>query len=105
MASAKNKVIAGDYYNYKASANIGTVTISMILVGTVNIDSTTVKRYEVITDEQRKSAMSGAARGLAGKMLLGDVGAMAGVYSAKTPTCTVLLYLHKKSLFTVLLLR
>lgn len=83
MASAKNKVIAGDYYNYKASANIGTVTISMILVGTVNIDSTTVKRYEVITDEQRKSAMSGAARGLAGKMLLGDVGAMAGVYSAK----------------------
>ena len=83
MANAKNKVIAGDYYNYKVSASVGVVTISLLLVETITVDKTTVKNYEVITDEHRKSAKSGVARGLAGKMLLGNVGAMAGVYSAK----------------------
>ena len=82
MAKAKNKVIAGDYKGYKVSVSVGTVSLSL-LIPMVNIDSSTVKSYEVITDEHRKSATSGVARGLAGKMLLGNVGAMAGVYSAK----------------------
>lgn len=82
MAKAKNKVIAGDYNGYKVSVSVGTVSLSLF-VPVVDIDSSTVKSYEVITDEHRKSAKSGVARGLAGKMLLGNVGAMAGVYSAK----------------------
>lgn len=44
----------------------------------------TVESYELITDEHRKSAKSGIARGLVGGALLGPVGMLAGGMSAKS---------------------
>ena len=43
-----------------------------------------VDSYELITDEHRKSASSGVARGLVGGALLGPVGMLAGGLSAKS---------------------
>jgi hypothetical protein len=42
-----------------------------------------VKSYELITDEHRKSAASGVARGIVGGALLGPVGMLAGGYLLK----------------------
>lgn len=44
----------------------------------------TIESYELITDEHRKSAKSGIARGLVGGALLGTVGMLAGGMSAKS---------------------
>ncbi len=44
----------------------------------------TVESYELITDEHRKSAKSGIARGLVGGALLGPIGILAGGMSAKS---------------------
>ena len=42
-----------------------------------------MESYEVITEEHRKSAASGAARGLTGGALLGPAGILAGGLSAE----------------------
>ena len=44
----------------------------------------TIESYELITDEHRKSAKSGIARGLVGGALLGPVWMLAGGMSAKS---------------------
>ena len=54
--------------------------ISMEMLADINKD--TVECYEVITDEQRKSAASGIMRGAVGAALLGPVGLLAAI-SAK----------------------
>lgn len=80
--SAKNKVIAGDYVN---KAVIGGVKPGIVtgFLKQVDINNNTIENYEVITDEHRKSAASGVARGLVGGFLLGPVGMLAGGLSAK----------------------
>lgn len=75
---AKNKVIAGEFMGASVSVFLGTV-----MVGSKNFEKWTVSDYEVITDEHRKSAASGVARGLVGGALLGPVGMLAGGLSAK----------------------
>lgn len=85
MAKAKNKVIAGDYNGKKVDG--GGLSPAFIMVGmfkTINLDNKNVESYELITDEHRKSAKSGVARGLVGGALLGPVGALAGGLSAKS---------------------
>lgn len=47
------------------------------------INKDTVSAYELVTDDTRKSAASGIARGLVGGALLGPVGMLAGGMSAK----------------------
>lgn len=44
----------------------------------------TIESYGLITNEHRKSAKSGIARGLVGGALLGPVGMLAGGMSAKS---------------------
>lgn len=90
MASAKNKVIAGNYDGYSVSQMLGVVSINATLFSTNEEDGTgtqvnknTVVSYEQLTDEHRKSAASGVARGLIGGALLGPVGMLAGGLSAK----------------------
>lgn len=83
MAKASNSVIAGDFSGKKLSSSFGSLSISLGF-GSVKIDKTTVESYELITDEHRKSAASGAARGIVGGVLLGPVGMLAGGLSAKT---------------------
>lgn len=84
MASAKNKVIAGDYEGYPVSGMFGIVSMNTGFTGSIQLNKDTVESYEVITDEHRKSAASGVARGLVGGALLGPVGMLAGGISAKS---------------------
>lgn len=66
MASAKNRVIAGDYAGKQVLSTFGMVQIATSLTKGIPINKTTIEGYELITDEHRKSAASGVARGLVG---------------------------------------
>lgn len=102
--SAKNKVIAGDYLGKLVNASLGTASISVGFIKLLYLNKDTVDSYEVITDEHRKSAASGIARGLVGGALLGPVGLLAGGLSAKNKgTYTVAIQFKdgKKSLLEV----
>ena len=84
MASARNQVIAGDYdgkYVFPSNFLLNHPTIGTF--SNIEISSKTVKAYELLTDEHRKSAASGVARGLVSGVLLGPVGLLAGALSAK----------------------
>ena len=81
---AQNKVIAGDYIGAAVSETLGTVT-----VGNITFSKHTAASYEVITEEHRKSAVSGVARGLVGKAVLGSVGLLAGLSAKNVGTYTV----------------
>lgn len=83
MAKAKNAVIAGDFSGSKISYSSGRVKLNLSTFW-IEISNETVKSYELITDEHRKSAMSGVARGIVGGALLGPVGILAGGLSAKS---------------------
>ena len=84
MAKAKNTVIAGDYMGKGVIATLGNVEIVTGFGKGVIIDKFEIDSYELITDEHRKSATSGVARGLVGGALLGPVGMLAGGLSAKS---------------------
>jgi hypothetical protein len=84
MAKAKNKVIAGDYQGKQVLCSLGFVSISLGLIKSLDLNNKNVKSYELITDEHRKSAASGVARGIVGGALLGPVGMLAGGVSAKS---------------------
>lgn len=77
-----NKVIAGEFSNGIITTRNNKVVISSGSKDRI-IDCTTVANYEVVTEEIRKSAASGVARGIAGGLLLGGVGMIAGAVSAK----------------------
>ena len=77
-----SKVIAGEFANQVVVIKGGKVVISKGAGGRV-IDFTTITEYEVVTEDMRKSAASGVARGLVGGVLLGGVGMVAGAVSAK----------------------
>lgn len=83
---AKNKVIAGDYIGAAVSELLGTVTI-----GNNVVSKQTVASYEIMTEEHRKSAVSGVVRGLVGKAVLGPVGLLAGLSAKNIGTYTVAL--------------
>jgi len=83
MAKAKNAVVAGDYLGKQIMTTLGMVQIITGFGKGIMLNKTTVSSYEVITDEHRKSAASGVARGLVGGALLGPVGLLAGGLSAK----------------------
>lgn len=84
---AINMVLAGDYEG-KGLALIKNQVLIVLEFGfmknvSVPLDRSTVESYELITDDHRKSAASGVARGLVGGALLGPVGLLAGGLSAK----------------------
>lgn len=81
---AQNKVIAGDYIGAAVSETLGTVT-----VGNITFSKHTAASYEVITEEHRKSAVSGVVRGLVGKAVLESVGLLAGLSAKNVGTYTV----------------
>ncbi len=85
MAKAKNKVIAGEYAGNQVLCSLGNPSIlTGFLKKALFIDKENVSSYELITDEHKKSAASGVARGLVGGALLGPVGMLAGGMSAKS---------------------
>ena len=77
-----NKVIAGDYTGRSVSSAWGSTYIVLGAGKMKNLDKGTVDEYEVITEDHRKSAVSGITRGLVGGVLLGPVGLLGGL-SAK----------------------
>ena len=83
MAKAKNAVIAGDYQGKLLSCTSGRIFISLGFLKSLELNKPTIDSMELITDEHRKSAASGVARGLVGGALLGPVGMLAGGLSAK----------------------
>lgn len=81
---AQNKVIAGDYIGASVTETLGTVT-----VGNITFSKHTAVSYEVVTEEQRKSAVSGVVRGLVGRAVLGPVGLLAGLSAKNVGTYTI----------------
>lgn len=103
---AKNAVIAGDFAGKFISVmgGIPQIVISHNWTDNVFLDRTAIESYEVITEDIRKSAASGVARGIVGGALLGPVGMLAGGLSAKnkgTITIAVQFKDSKKSLIEV----
>jgi len=95
---AANKVIAGDFKGTSVGAMLGVAS-----VGVLPITKQTVSAYELITDEHRKSAASGIARGLVGGAILGPVGLLAGLSAKSKGTYTIAIEWSdsKKSLIEV----
>lgn len=85
---AKNKVIAGDYQGKVVSSAFGITTINIGFLKTVDLNKTTVKEYEVLDEESRKSATSAVGRAFVGGVILGPVGWLAGL-SAKSKSTHV----------------
>lgn len=81
---AKNKVIAGDYLGKGIILGMGKPSLVVGFGKNYYLTKEVVESYELITDEHRKSASSGVARGLVGGALLGPVGLLAGGLSAKS---------------------
>lgn len=101
---AKNMVIAGDYQGKGVGVSLGTPFINIKFGKMLELDKFNLDSYEVITEESRKSAASGVARGIVGGALLGPVGMLAGGLSAKnkgTVTVAVQFKDGKKSLLEV----
>lgn len=78
-----NFIIAGDYKGKALACGPNKVILSLGFFKNININKETLESYELITEEHVKSATSGATRGLVGGALLGPVGMLAGVISAK----------------------
>lgn len=91
MASAKNKVLSGDYVDDSVRIEgLGTQLVfgygkdnELFTTTHITLDKNTVESYEVLTEDKVKSASSTMLRAGAGALLLGPVGLLAGV-SGKT---------------------
>ena len=91
---AKNKVIAGDYNGKIIGASFGQLYIGVGFGKNLYLNKDVVESYEVITEEQRKSAASGVARGAIGVALLGPVGMLAGLSAKNKGTYNAVSYTH-----------
>lgn len=76
-------VIAGDYKGAGVAVGFDGIKICSGLKR-IKLTKANVESYELITDEHRKSAASGIARGIVGGALLGPVGMVGGAISAKS---------------------
>lgn len=86
---AKNRVIAGDYLGKSVTGVGGIVQICVDFKTLVPLDKFGVDSYDVITEDARKSAASGVARGAVGVALLGPVGMLAGLSAKNKSTVTL----------------
>lgn len=77
-----NMITAGEYQGAGIKTGFNSITICKGLKR-IKLTKDMVESYELITDEHRKSAVSGVARGIVGGALLGPVGMLAGGLSAK----------------------
>jgi len=77
-----SSVIAGEYLGWIVKLGFGGVTLNRGFKK-IQLNKSTIESYELVTDEHRKSASSGIARGIVGGVLLGPVGMIGGAVSAK----------------------
>lgn len=86
---AKNRVIAGDYMGKSVTGVAGAVQICVDFKTLIPLDKFGVESYDVVTEDTRKSAASGVARGAVGAALLGPVGMLAGLSAKNKSTVTI----------------
>jgi hypothetical protein len=100
---AKNKVIAGDYEGKAVMQTFGIVNVAIGFTKSVEINKNTVDTYEVVDESTRKSAASAVGRGLAGGLLLGPVGMLAGLSAKSKGTHVIAIQFKdgKKSLLEI----
>lgn len=100
---AKNKVIAGDYEGKMVTQVFGIVTLSTSITKGIQLDKNTVENYEIVDESSQKSAASAVGRGLAGSLLLGPVGMLAGLSAKSKGTHVVAIEFKdgKKSLLEI----
>jgi len=83
--NAKNKVIAGEFKGWRVRLGVfGQVKMSRLFAKSIKLNKDTVKSYEVVTDENRKSLGLAVGRGLVGSFLLGPLGLVAGAVTGKS---------------------
>jgi hypothetical protein len=99
----KNKVIAGDYVNMGIIFSGQYVQIVTGFMKTISLNKETVERYEIITEEHRKSGTSAILRGSVGAAVLGPVGILAGVSAKNKGTYQIAIEFKdgKKSLIEI----
>ena len=100
---AKNKVIAGDCEGGIVNAVFDEFDIVFGWNSMVSINKNTVREYEVIDQESRKSATSAVGRAFAGAALLGGVGLLAGLSARRKGIYTIAIEFNdgKKSLIEI----
>lgn len=105
MASARDRVISGDYVGAVCwvSPFDEHVVIDDSKRGKIVLTKYTVKEYEVLDVEQHKSGTSGILRAGAGALLLGPIGLAAGLTAKKKGIYTIAIefYNGKRSLIEV----
>ena len=74
----KNKVLAGDYSGFGIITSGKELQLVTGFMKTINLNKETVEKYELITEELRKSGTSAILRGAVGASVLGPVGLLAG---------------------------
>ena len=90
-----NIVLDGAYKGKAVNNVTGKPYIPVSFGKKLYLNKDTVEAYEIITDDTRKSAASGIARGLVGGALLGPVGMLAGGLSAKNKKSVTLVVKFK----------
>lgn len=81
------KIIAGEYEGKRAIAAWGKISIQVSFFKFVDIQDQIIK-YEIIDEQKQKSLRSALVRGTIGS-LLGPIGLLAGVLTAKTIDHTI----------------
>lgn len=92
---AKNKVVAGDYEGGDVFCFLDELKIiSTSQYFDISLDKSTIKSYDIIDEESRKSAASAVGRAAAGAIILGPVGLIAGVTAKRKGIYTIALEYH-----------
>jgi hypothetical protein len=89
---AQNKVIAGEYEGGIVQKELFEDRFTININGKkIELDKTTIDYYDILDETSRKSAKSAMGRGLAGAIVLGSVGILAGLSAKSTSTHTLAL--------------
>lgn len=87
MASAKNKVIAGDYEKKNVSLSGGKAIIDLggwPIHKKIQLDKTTVDSYEVVDESSKKSTASAVGRAAVVGTIINPVVGLAAAFTAKS---------------------
>lgn len=89
MAKVKNEVIAGDYTGRKVRCTHNRIIFDRMFYRPIEVNDSTVNKYEVIDQDSTKNFMSAFGRGIVGNALFGLVGMVSGIMSANNSTAVL----------------
>lgn len=73
-----NKIIGGDYEGYSIGTNSGGVVILVKSFNIIRLTKEDIQSVELLTEESKKKFLGSAGLGIAGGLLLGPLGLLAG---------------------------